>query len=140
MCSSDLVFWPRLVLRLEPSDPQFGEKPSEFPVRLRDELGVKPEHLRIIHEAMLADTQETGGTGLEAAVPGLKIGGKTGTAEVERGGHIVDKTTWFSSFAPVDAPKWVVVVMVESGASGGKTCAPIAKKIYEALKIGRAHV
>ena len=128
------VFWPRLVLRLEPSDPQFGEKPSEFPVRLRDELGVKPEHLRIIHEAMLADTQETGGTGLEAAVPGLKIGGKTGTAEVERGGHIVDKTTWFSSFAPVDAPKWVVVVMVESGASGGKTCAPIAKKIYEALK------
>jgi penicillin-binding protein 2 len=45
----------------------------------------------------------------------------------------VDKTTWFASFAPVDRPKWAVVVMVESGASGGKTCAPIAKLIYEAL-------
>ena len=63
----------------------------------------------------------------------MKIGGKTGTAEVERAGKMVDKTTWFASFAPVDQPKWAVVVMVESGASGGKTCAPVARKIYEAL-------
>ncbi len=100
---------------------------------MRDELGVKPEHLRLIHEAMLADVEEAGGTGREAKVDGLKIGGKTGTAEVERAGKMVDKTTWFASFAPVDRPKWAVVVMVESGASGGKTCAPVAKKIYEAL-------
>ncbi|MBI5801971.1 MAG: hypothetical protein HZA92_14765 [Verrucomicrobia bacterium] len=128
------VFWPRLVLRLEPSDPQSGAKVSQFPARVRDELGVKPENLRLIHEAMLADVEEAGGTGRDAAVPGLKIGGKTGTAEVERGGKMVDKTTWFASFAPVDRPKWAVVVMVESGASGGKTCAPVAKKIYEALQ------
>jgi penicillin-binding protein 2 len=127
------VFWPRLVLRLEPSDPQFGEKVSEFPPRVRDELGVKPENLRLIHDAMLAEVEEAGGTGREAIIPGLKIGGKTGTAEVEQAGKIVDKTTWFASFAPVDRPKWAVVVMVESGASGGKTCAPIAKLIYEAL-------
>lgn len=128
------VFWPRLVLRLEPSDPQFGEKASEFPPRVRDELGVKPENLRLIHEAMLAEVEEAGGTGRGAAVPGLKIGGKTGTAEIEHGGHIVDKTTWFASFAPVDQPKWVVIVMVESGASGGKTCAPIARQVYVALR------
>lgn len=127
------VFWPRLVLRLEPSDPQFGEKASEFPVRLRDELGVKAENLRLIHEAMLAEVEEAGGTGSGAIIKGLKIGGKTGTAEIEQGGKVVDKTTWFASFAPVDRPKWAVVVMVESGASGGKTCAPIAKLIYEAL-------
>ncbi|NBV22883.1 MAG: hypothetical protein EBS05_13325 [Proteobacteria bacterium] len=127
------VFWPRLVLGLEPNDPQTGEKASKFPVRLRDDLGVKPENLRIIHEAMLADVEEKGGTGTAAAVQGLKIGGKTGTAEVEHGGKIVDKTTWFASFAPVGQPKWAVIVMVESGASGGKTCAPIAKQIYQAL-------
>ena len=127
------VFWPRLVLRLEPSDPQFGEKASEFPVRVRDELGVKPENLRLVHEAMLAEVEEAGGTGTGAIIRGLKIGGKTGTAEIEQGGKVVDKTTWFASFAPVDRPKWAVVVMVESGASGGKTCAPIARQIYEAL-------
>ena len=128
------VFWPRLVLRLEPSDPQAGEKASVFPVKVRDDLGVKPENLRLIHEAMLAEVEEKGGTGTAAAVDGLKIGGKTGTAEIERGGHIVDKTTWFASFAPVDRPKWAVIVMVESGASGGKTCAPVAKLIYQALQ------
>lgn len=127
------VFSPRLVLRLEPSDPQFGEKVSALAPRVRSELGVKPENLRLIHEAMLAEVEEAGGTGREAMVPGLKIGGKTGTAEVERAGKVVDKTTWFASFAPVDQPKWAVMVMVESGASGGKTCAPIAKKIYETL-------
>jgi penicillin-binding protein 2 len=127
------VLWPRLVLRLEPSDPQFGEKVSEFAPRVRDELGVKPENLRLIHEAMLAEVEEAGGTGTGATIRGLKIGGKTGTAEIEHSGKVVDKTTWFASFAPVDRPKWAVVVMVESGASGGKTCAPIAKLIYEAL-------
>jgi len=127
------VYWPRLVLKLAPSDPLPGDKVSEFPVKLRDELGVKREHLQLIHEAMLADTEEAGGTGTAAVVDGLKIGGKTGTAEIERAGRVADKTTWFASFAPVGQPKWAVVVMVESGASGGKTCAPIAKKIYEAL-------
>jgi penicillin-binding protein 2 len=127
------VFWPRLLMRLEPADPQSTERAAEQPPRLRDNLGVKPENLRLVREAMLADVEEQGGTGREAAVPGLKIGGKTGTAEVERAGRMVDKTTWFASFAPVDQPKWAVVVMVESGASGGKTCAPVARKIYEAL-------
>ena len=128
------VFSPRLVLRIEPSDPQFGEQGTAYPPSLRDELGVKPANLRLIHEAMLADVEEVGGTGRDAKVDGLQIGGKTGTAEVEHGGRVVDKTTWFASFAPVERPKWAVVVMVESGASGGKTCAPVAKKIYEALQ------
>ena len=80
------VFSPRLVLRLEPSDPQFGEKVSALSPRVRSDLGVKPENLRLIHEAMLAEVEEAGGTGREAIIPGLKIGGKTGTAEVERAG------------------------------------------------------
>ena len=48
-----------------------------------------------------------------------------------RGG---DKITWFASYAPYEKPRYAVVVMAENGASGGKTCAPIAKEIFEALK------
>ena len=42
---------------------------------------------------------------------------------------------WFTSFAPFKNPRYAVVVMVEveSGVYGGQTCAPVAKKIYEAL-------
>ena len=101
---------------------------------MRDDLGVNPANLEVIREAMLADVEEPRGTGHAAWIPGLKIGGKTGTAQIEQNSKVVDHTTWFVSFAPVGEPRWVVVVMVESGASGGKTCAPIARQIYLALQ------
>ena len=44
-----------------------------------------------------------------------------------------DHITWFVSFAPVESPRYVVVVMVESGESGASTCAPIAGRIYSAI-------
>jgi peptidoglycan glycosyltransferase len=86
---------------------------------------------------MLADVEDVGGTGSKAAVPGLRICGKTGTAQVmnERNQKIAD-TVWFSSFAPYEKPRFAVVVMVEVGVnegSGGGTCAPIAHDIYSAL-------
>jgi cell division protein FtsI/penicillin-binding protein 2 len=40
---------------------------------------------------------------------------------------------WFLSFAPVENPRYAVVVMVEGGSSGGGTCAPVARKIYESI-------
>jgi penicillin-binding protein 2 len=46
----------------------------------------------------------------------------------------MDHITWFVSFAPFDNPKYAVVVMVESGSSGGGTCAPKAKEIYLAIQ------
>jgi cell division protein FtsI/penicillin-binding protein 2 len=83
---------------------------------------------------MLADTEDPEGTGKHAVVPGLRICGKTGTAEIqnERSAD-TGQTTWFASFAPYEHPRWAVVVMVEDGASGGTTCSPVAKPIYTAL-------
>ena len=129
------VFWPRLVLRAENYD---GSEPVEAfpPGRVRDNLGVSPRSLRIIHEGMLADVESAEGTGHKVAVPGWRIAGKTGTAEVEHNGR-KDKSlkdTWFVSFAPEDNPRYVVVAMVEGGLSGGLTCVPIAHTIYLALQ------
>jgi len=131
------VLWPRLVDRIEAPDP-VATPPLIFPKgRIRDELGVKPENLKILHEGMLADTQETGGTGIRAAVPGLEICGKTGTAQVmDSSGAKKAETLWFVSFAPYVNPRYAVVVMVETpvnAGSGGKICAPIAANIYKAL-------
>ena len=88
---------------------------------------------------MRADVDRTEGTGHAAAVPGMVISGKTGTAQVEKDGHI-DKSlqvTWFGSFAsmgPNEPPIYAVVAMVAGGASGGRTCAPIAHDVYVALQ------
>ena len=65
---------------------------------------------------------------------GMGICGKTGTAQrPTRKGR--DHVTWFASFAPYEAPKYVVIVMVEEkNASGGVRCAPKAREIYKAIQ------
>jgi len=77
----------------------------------------------------------TGGTGTAAQIPGIKVAGKTGTAET--GGRL--NTTWFVAFAPADAPRVAVaVVLQDQTGAGGTTAAPIAKAIMESLLAGRS--
>jgi penicillin-binding protein 2 len=132
------VLYPRIVSRIESydSDEVISNVPSG---RVRDNLGVSARNLDIVHEAMRADVDRHEGTGHAAAVPGMVIYGKSGTAQVEKHGA-VDKSlqvTWFGSFASMSSnepPKYAVVAMLAGGASGGRTCAPIAHDVYEALQ------
>jgi penicillin-binding protein 2 len=127
------IFQPRLVDRVEPQGLS-GDEPVRFPARrLRDRLPVSQKNLDIVRAAMLADVEEEGGTGRGAGLPGMRVCGKTGTAEVKQGREVIDKITWFASFAPFESPLYAVVVMVESGSSGAKTCAPLARIVYQAL-------
>ncbi|MFI9589693.1 penicillin-binding protein 2 [Nonomuraea sp. NPDC052265] len=59
----------------------------------------------------------------------VRIGGKTGTAEVWG----KKDTSWFASFAPTNNPQFVVVVMVSQGGMGASTAAPAAREIYEGI-------
>ena len=116
------VFYPRIVSRIESYDSD--EIDSGFPCTsgARDTLGVSAKSLAIIHEAMRADVDRPRGesTGHLAYVPGMVIYGKTGTAQVEKNGHI-DKSlqvTWFGSFASMAAnepPRYAVVAMLAGG-------------------------
>ncbi|HMP81439.1 MAG TPA: penicillin-binding protein 2 [Verrucomicrobiota bacterium] len=130
------VLWPRLVDRIESQNALPGDEPTIFQSgRIRNQLGVNPRNLRILHEAMLADTEDPDGTGRNATVPGLKICGKTGTAQVtDVQNRVVGHTTWFVAFAPYEKPKYAVVVMIEGGSSGGGTCAPVARDIFTAIQ------
>jgi penicillin-binding protein A len=74
------------------------------------------------------------GTGTAAAIPGLRVGGKTGTAETGFSGR---NTTWFICFAGPDdgsLPHIAVAVVLEGQTlTGGATAAPIARQVIEAL-------
>jgi peptidoglycan glycosyltransferase len=74
----------------------------------------------------------TGGTGTAAQIPGVKVAGKTGTAET---GVDSINQVWFVCFAPADDPRIAVAVTVENQVhkTGGEVAAPIAKQILEAL-------
>ena len=96
-----------------------------------DVLGraVTADHAAEITQMMEAVVQ--GGTGTAAQLPGIRVAGKTGTAETGQN-HV--NTTWFICFAPADNPRVAVAVVVENQqATGGTVAAPIAKQIMEAL-------
>jgi penicillin-binding protein 2 len=129
------VLWPRLVDRIEPQSPVYGEAITNTPGRVRDELGVSKRSLDTLRDAMLADVEDADGTGRSAFVPGMRICGKTGTAQKEDArGNLTDHKTWFISFAPYETPRYAVAVLVDGGTSGGGDCAPIASKIYAAIQ------
>ncbi len=130
------VLWPRLIERIEPQDTLSNEETIHFPGnRVRNDLGVRAKTLETIRAAMLADVEDPEGTGRAGAIPEMRVCAKTGTAQVmDSHNRITDHTTWFVSFAPYESPRYVVVAMVEGGASGGGTCAPIAQKIYRAIQ------
>ncbi len=71
-----------------------------------------------------------GGTGGAAAIPGITVAGKTGTAENVPG---APTHAWFIAFAPASAPKIAVAVLVEHGGVGGVAAAPIAKNVMCAV-------
>ncbi len=75
----------------------------------------------------------TSGTGRKARIDGVSVAGKTGTAEHGTGEL---PHAWFVGFAPSDAPKVAVAVIVEDGGgevgTGGAIAAPVAKQVMQA--------
>ncbi|MCT4595149.1 MAG: penicillin-binding transpeptidase domain-containing protein [Anaeromicrobium sp.] len=67
------------------------------------------------------------GTGKRAQINGVKVAGKTGTAQTNSKSH-----DWFVGFAPANDPKVTVVVVLENeGKGGGVSAAPIARDILK---------
>ncbi|HVM34398.1 MAG TPA: penicillin-binding transpeptidase domain-containing protein [Actinomycetota bacterium] len=78
----------------------------------------------------MMETVVSGGTGVNARIPGVSIAGKTGTAEVDVSGERMNHA-WFIAFAPSGSPKVAVAVVAELGGVGGQVAAPLAKSILQ---------
>jgi peptidoglycan glycosyltransferase len=81
------------------------------------------------------------GTGTNAAIPGVPVAGKTGTAEVPSneacGGGTEENQAWFMGFAPADHPKIAIAASVEcTTAFGNDIAAPIFRDVAEAILNG----
>jgi peptidoglycan glycosyltransferase len=101
---------------------------------------VKPERVERVMSAstarqlteMMANVVREG-TGTAAALQGIEVAGKTGTAELNIARHI--NQPWFIGFAPRNNPKVAVAVTIQNvvGGQGGIVAAPIAKRVMEEL-------
>ncbi len=104
-----------------------------------------PAHWDAIHQAMVAVVHSPRGTakGVSKGMDYL-MAGKTGTAQVvtiqrnERGEAIAEQEkrrrdhALFIAYAPADAPRLAVGIIVENGEHGSSTAAPIARKVFDA--------
>ncbi len=114
---------PCLIDRIENAD---GKQIRKFMPQAYGNL-MTAEEAALLAEMMTAVV--TDGTGSALVSDAYTAAGKTGSAEFARG---KETHAWFVGFAPARSPRLAVSVLVEEGGSGGKTAAPIAKKIFDA--------
>ncbi len=97
-----------------------------------NEMNWSGESIRLVRNGMRDVVMAPGGTGSKAAVHGVDIAGKTGTAEYGKKGS-GKKYAWMMAFAPFEHPQYAVVVLVEEGMSGGMTAAPLMHNLLQGL-------
>jgi cell division protein FtsI/penicillin-binding protein 2 len=102
--------------------------------KVRRRRAVKASVARDVREMMLGVVRS--GTGTAAALPGVAVAGKTGTAELRptAGGPPDPKNTdaWFVAFAPAEHPTVAVGVMLVGAGAGGAAAAPLAREVLAA--------
>jgi len=122
IANQGVIMTPHLVERiLDPTSMVvFEQKPKPWLTALSKEEADK------ITSAMV--TAVTDGTAAPGALPDVQVAAKTGSAEP--GGNVLTHA-WYIAFAPAEAPRIAVAVMVEHGGTGGGAAAPIARQIIQ---------
>lgn len=116
------LYQPRVLLMRRDRD---GTSHRTEPV-LQRRISLKTTTFDTLHEGMRAVVER--GTGRSAAVQGVTMAGKTGSAENPRG----KPHAWFAGYAPAGAPRLVVVAFVEHGFRGSIAAAPVVRRIFQA--------
>jgi penicillin-binding protein 2 len=111
-----------------------------------------PEHWQIVTEAMVGVTSEPRGSA-RASMQGLtyQVAGKTGTAQVfsvaqdekyreEEVDERLRDHGLFVAYAPADAPRIALAVVVENGGGGSRAAAPVARKVFDAYFAAEGYV
>lgn len=130
IANGGVVMEPNLVRAVRSEDLEVIDEPAPRELG-RAVSGDTAAQLTRMMQAVVQD-----GTGTAAQLPGVDVAGKTGTAQWAEGR---DPHAWFTAFAPVADPRVAVAVVVEEGgsagsqASGGRTAAPIAREVIEAV-------
>jgi penicillin-binding protein 2 len=138
IASGGKLWLPQIAERVESPSGQIIE---EFPPRVRRDVSVTPESLAIIRSGLDGVVYDPKGTAYKARSHHIEVAGKTGTAQVWRGGRVgkddpplpyerVDHA-WFAGFAPASKPRIAFAVLVEHGGHGGAVAAPVAMEIVE---------
>jgi len=123
----------RLVLQVQSID---NKVIAAYPDRIREEITVSPDVRDELRRALVGVTSDAMGTAHQAAVKGIEVAGKTGTAQWGP----TDRqriAAWFTGFLPADNPKYSFAALYEGEPGmdphGGSHAAPIIGKIFKEI-------
>ncbi len=144
LAANGAMYKPRLVSHVD--DLRNGERRYVEPQLVRN-LGLKPEHIEFVKNAMAGVNKE--GTGARSfASAQYTSGGKTGTAQVigmKQNEKYDEKKiaerhrdhSLFVVFAPVENPKIALMTIVENGGFGARAAAPISRIVLDYWLLGK---
>ncbi|MBN1826165.1 MAG: penicillin-binding protein 2 [Candidatus Eisenbacteria bacterium] len=112
---------PRLLLQSE----DVNGVATAFPPEPGESIDIAERVLRPVLDGIALAVEGEHSTGGAARVPGMRVSGKTGTAENPHG----EDHAWFAAWAPSDAPRIVVAVIVENAGHGGDVAAPLVGEL-----------
>ncbi len=115
------LYQPHIVKGYKPA----GSDSLETVAYAQKKLPISENTFDLVRNAMYGAVEQ--GTGKLSAVQGVKVAGKTGTAQNPHG----DNHAWFVAFAPLENPTIALAVLVENAGYGGSVSAPIAGKLID---------
>ena len=128
------VFQPRLVLQIQTPD---NKVVNAYGVRAKSKIEIRPDVLSTLKKAMIGAVSGAAGTAGQAAVSGIEVAGKTGTAQW---GPTKNQRTaaWFAGFAPADNPQYAYAAVYEGAPNnddvhGGTHAAPLIGKVLRKI-------
>ncbi len=129
------VYKPLLVKKVI---DRLENKTEEFAPTVIRETKIDPKVLEVVRDIAAGVVNDQGATGKAAKFEEIRVGGKTGTAQVTGLGkeHLAEGLmdhAWFLGFAPVEKPMIALGIIVENGGHGGTSAAPISHQIMEAF-------
>jgi penicillin-binding protein 2 len=106
---------------------------AAYPDRVRDEVPMSPDLIDLMRQAMVGVTESGSGTAHRAQVKGVKVAGKTGTAQWGK-----RTAAWFAGFVPADNPQYAFAALYEGdpddqSVHGGSHAAPMIGKLFRAI-------
>lgn len=120
-----VVYRPHLLRQVVSST---GRLIHAQPLEVSFKVEAAPEVWDVVQRGLVEVVNGRRGTGRAAQLPGIKVAGKTATAQNPHG----EDHAAFGAYAPAEAPQVAVLVYLENAGGGGAEAAPLAQRMLEA--------